>query len=108
MGVLQDSVSLYLPIPVRKLTHPGSWAYFEVKQLDTEMEYEWYKINIFVRWLAPTNQTIILAFDTKSPIAERIPNSLRNPELGGLHDPFWGRSQESQLPEDHQVVCTVR
>ncbi|KAI0384206.1 hypothetical protein F5Y04DRAFT_238250 [Hypomontagnella monticulosa] len=72
-----------------RVTGFSSWAYFEVKQLDTEMEYEWYKINIFVRWLAPTNQTIILAFDTKSPIAERIPNSLRNPELEGLHDPFW-------------------
>ncbi len=66
-----------------------TWAYFEIKHLDAAMKYQWYKINIFIRWLVPTNQTIIIAFDTKSPVAECIPASLLNPELDCLNDPFW-------------------
>ncbi|KAI1418306.1 hypothetical protein F5Y13DRAFT_183949 [Hypoxylon sp. FL1857] len=67
----------------------NTWAYFEVKQLNAELRYEWVKINIFVRWLVPTNQTIIIAFDTKSTIAEHVQDTLRNPELKDLKDPFW-------------------
>ncbi|RYP25337.1 hypothetical protein DL767_008432 [Monosporascus sp. MG133] len=67
----------------------NTWAYFEVKQLDVQMRYRWYKMNIFIRWLAPTKQTIILAFDTRSPITERIPGSLQDPGSNSLGDPFW-------------------
>ncbi|KAI1074033.1 hypothetical protein F5B20DRAFT_565000 [Whalleya microplaca] len=77
------------------ITHEGAvtgfstWAYFEVKQLDAEMRYQWYKINTFIRWLAPTKQTVILAFDTRSPITECIQDSLLNPDPNCLDDPFW-------------------
>ncbi|OTA54842.1 hypothetical protein K449DRAFT_469300 [Hypoxylon sp. EC38] len=71
------------------VTGLNTWAYFEVKQLNNTMEYEWVKINIFVRWLVPSNQTIILAFDTKSPFTECIPDMLQNPEPNDLKDPFW-------------------
>ncbi|OTA93980.1 hypothetical protein M434DRAFT_282659 [Hypoxylon sp. CO27-5] len=71
------------------VTGLNTWAYFEVKQLNATMEYEWVKINIFVRWLVPSNQTIILAFDTKSPITECISDMLRSPEPNDLKDPFW-------------------
>ncbi|KAI0110212.1 hypothetical protein F4814DRAFT_426228 [Daldinia grandis] len=67
----------------------STWAYFEVKHLDAKMQYQWHKMNIFIRWLAPTKQTIILAFDTRSPIVERIPDSLQNPDSSCLGDPFW-------------------
>ncbi|KAI1651542.1 uncharacterized protein F4817DRAFT_324866 [Daldinia loculata] len=67
----------------------STWAYFEVKHLDAKMQYQWHKMNIFIRWLAPTKQTIILAFDTRSPIVERIPDSLQNPDPSCLGDPFW-------------------
>ncbi|RYP81629.1 hypothetical protein DL770_005837 [Monosporascus sp. CRB-9-2] len=53
------------------------------------MRYQWYKMNIFIRWLAPTRQTIILAFDTQSPIADRIPGSLQDPDPNCIGDPFW-------------------
>ncbi|KAI8962912.1 hypothetical protein F5Y11DRAFT_320819 [Daldinia sp. FL1419] len=71
------------------ITGLSTWAYFEVKHLDAQMCYQWYKMNIFIRWLAPTKQTIILAFDTKSPILERLPNSLQDPDSRCLGDPFW-------------------
>ncbi|KAI0836631.1 hypothetical protein F5Y06DRAFT_272991 [Hypoxylon sp. FL0890] len=71
------------------ITGFNTWAYFEVKQLNASLRYEWVKINIFIRWLVPTNQTIIIAFDTKSPTTECIPEALRNPELNELKDPFW-------------------
>ncbi|KAI1467641.1 uncharacterized protein F4812DRAFT_430290 [Daldinia caldariorum] len=67
----------------------STWAYFEIKHLDAKMQYQWHKMNIFIRWLAPTKQTIILAFDTLSPVMERIPESLRNPDSNCLGDPFW-------------------
>ncbi|RYP48253.1 hypothetical protein DL769_011224 [Monosporascus sp. CRB-8-3] len=78
------------PVPALiYLWKPDTWAYFEVKQLDADMRYQWYKMNIFIRWLASTRQTIILAFDTQSPIAERIPYSLQNPDPACFGDPFW-------------------
>ncbi|RYP04638.1 hypothetical protein DL765_010109 [Monosporascus sp. GIB2] len=46
-------------------------------------------MNIFIRWLSSTRQTVVLAFDTRSPIAERIPDSLQNPDSNCLGDPFW-------------------
>lgn len=53
------------------------------------MSYQWLKMNVFVRWLANPMSTIVLAFDTKSPISERIANSLLNPDANCLGDPFW-------------------
>ena len=53
------------------------------------MRYRWYKINIFIRWSAPTRQTTIIAFDAVSPILERIPDSLQNPDPSSFRDPFW-------------------
>lgn len=67
-----------------------TWAYFEVKQLDTSMHYRWYKINVFTRWIPSTKQTVILFFDALSPVLERIPaGDFLNPGSTGVSDPFW-------------------
>ncbi|KAI1140090.1 hypothetical protein F5Y05DRAFT_411151 [Hypoxylon sp. FL0543] len=71
------------------VTGLNTWAHFEAKQLDAALRYEWVNIDIFVRWLLPTKQTIIIAFDTKPPIANYIQDALRNSELNELKDPFW-------------------
>ncbi|KAI1105318.1 hypothetical protein F4804DRAFT_304522 [Jackrogersella minutella] len=71
------------------ITGFNTWASFEIKQLDAAMQYEWYKVTVFIRWVVATNQTIILAFDTKSPVAEYILDALQHPDLSHINDPFW-------------------
>lgn len=70
-----------------------TWAYFESKQLpkkvDSEPVYEWFKLNVFTRWITKTKQTVIILFDIKSPSLERIRNSLKGIQLDHLGDPFW-------------------
>ncbi|KAI1370507.1 hypothetical protein F4677DRAFT_438237 [Hypoxylon crocopeplum] len=65
------------------------WAYFEMKQLDERMNYQWHKINIFIRWLTSTRQIVVLFLDIKPPMIERIKTLLLNPDPSWLDDPFW-------------------
>lgn len=65
-----------------------TWAYFEVKQLDASMRYQWYKINVFTRWIPSTKQTMIAIFDAPTPVLERIP-ALLDPDPTRASDPFW-------------------
>ncbi|KAH8679210.1 hypothetical protein BGZ61DRAFT_69203 [Ilyonectria robusta] len=69
----------------------NTWARFIVKDVKRNFaEYEWYKVNIFTRWLPSTKQTILLLFDLPSPIAERPPSQLiGDPDSQCLTDPFW-------------------
>lgn len=72
-----------------KLIHVDTWAFFEVKQVEANMEYEWYKVNIFTRWFRSTNQTLIFLFDLKPPMTETLPNLFERPEIEKLVNPFW-------------------
>ena len=53
------------------------------------MRYEWYKVNVFIRWVVPTNQTIIIVFDAKPPVTQHILDALENPGIETPDDPFW-------------------
>jgi Mg2+ and Co2+ transporter CorA len=68
---------------------PDTWSLFLVKQLRGGAQHEWYRINIYTRWLS-SRQTIVLVFDAPPPFAERLPRQLLdtvNPDH--LGDPFW-------------------
>jgi hypothetical protein len=54
-----------------------------------QKDYEWYKINIFTRWL-PNGTTNIMIFDLKHIIKSRFPDVILSdfdPEA--LQDPYW-------------------
>ncbi|KAH7146749.1 hypothetical protein B0J13DRAFT_524497 [Dactylonectria estremocensis] len=68
----------------------NTWARFLVKLLDDTAQHEWYKMNVFVRWLSATQQTIVLLFDAPSALKARMPIPLlENPGPDYLEDPFW-------------------
>lgn len=47
-------------------------------------------MNIFVRWLSTTQQTIVLLFDAPPALKDKMPNPLlQNPSINHLADPFW-------------------
>lgn len=69
------------------------------------MHYQWYKINVFTRWIPSTKQTMILIFDAPSPILDRIP-VLLDPDPTRVSDPFWvyaGLAAEVARLEDAAV-----
>ncbi|KPM45171.1 hypothetical protein AK830_g1382 [Neonectria ditissima] len=69
---------------------PDAWSRFLVKQLTEENKHQWYKFNIFTRWIASSQQTIVLVFDALAPIRDRFPSPLLdNPDKDRLNDPFW-------------------
>lgn len=53
------------------------------------MRYQWDKVNVFIQWSAHKKQTIVLAFDCKPYMAERIEKSLQSPDPKCFGDPFW-------------------
>ncbi|OQE26459.1 hypothetical protein PENSTE_c005G00931 [Penicillium steckii] len=65
---------------------PGinTWAYFEIKHLEPNLDYEWSQIRLFTRWHHKTNQTALLLFDPTSRI-----NQIPEPDSTHLKDPFW-------------------
>ncbi|KAI1307453.1 hypothetical protein F5Y03DRAFT_352309 [Xylaria venustula] len=76
----------------RSPTGAGSietWSYFEVKQLELEAQYRWYKFNIFIRWDVETHQTVVLAFDMPPVIASSFLEVLATPDPYSLQSPFW-------------------
>ncbi|KAH8803023.1 hypothetical protein F5884DRAFT_804184 [Xylogone sp. PMI_703] len=79
-----------------EITAITTWMRFLVKQLTSEVEHEWYKINIFTLWVPATEQpntkgeTTIIVFDAPHPIRPKIPSPLLNiPDPAHLNDPFW-------------------
>ncbi|KUI61574.1 hypothetical protein VP1G_08713 [Cytospora mali] len=66
-----------------------TWAYFETKQINSYLQYEWNKTNIFVRWLPQTKQTIIAAFDERPSGKDRTRKMFQRPDPVCLVDPFW-------------------
>ena len=83
-----------------------TWAYFEAKHLASDMKYRWSTIKIFTRWLPSTNQTGILLFDT----SEDMLNSLFNPDLHQIKDPFWvyARILEDVARLEESTVWDIR
>ncbi|KAI8268832.1 hypothetical protein K4K58_004155 [Colletotrichum sp. SAR11_239] len=60
---------------------------------DTGLRYEWFKLNIFTRWIAKTQQTILIVFDLHPPTAscvERVPV--------GEPDPLF------VIPDEHNYI----
>jgi Mg2+ and Co2+ transporter CorA len=55
-----------------------------------KINYEWYKLNVFARWLFSSKQTILIVFDPPTPILVRLPSPLLDePYDMHLGDPFW-------------------
>ncbi|OLN94296.1 hypothetical protein CCHL11_02810 [Colletotrichum chlorophyti] len=76
----------------------NTWARFPVKLTNKEhLGYEWFKLNVFTRWISKTGQTILIIFDLKDPAAscmERIPKDELDPlttvpDENYFMDPYW-------------------
>ena len=72
-----------------------TWFRFLVKQTfeDThrgEKDYVWYKFNIFTCWTLKTNRSIVLVFDPRPAIKDRLPSPLLDScEMSDITDPYW-------------------
>ncbi|KAK7419057.1 hypothetical protein QQX98_003559 [Neonectria punicea] len=89
----------------------NAWSRFLVKQLTEENKHEWYKFNIFTRWIASSQQTIVLVFDPVKPLRERFPSPiLDNPDQDRLSDPFWihARLLDDLVRLQDTAVWTIR
>ncbi|KAJ5951271.1 uncharacterized protein N7479_009684, partial [Penicillium vulpinum] len=71
------------------VTGINTWAYFEVKQLFKNRNYEWNSLNVFTRWVALTKQTFVLIFDPNFPVEKEIMKGVLNLNLSLLDDPYW-------------------
>ncbi|KAI1178999.1 hypothetical protein F4777DRAFT_14380 [Nemania sp. FL0916] len=69
--------------------HIDTWAYFEIKKVETETYYRWFKLNIFMRWFRSSHQTIVLAFDTDPGIASNFRAHLEAIDSSSLNAPYW-------------------
>lgn len=55
-----------------------------------QKDYIWLKHNIFIRWIAATNQTVMLFFDPKPAVKERLlASQLYQMERSACSDPYW-------------------
>ncbi|KAH9239325.1 hypothetical protein K456DRAFT_1861459 [Colletotrichum gloeosporioides 23] len=72
----------------------NTWARFPIKLTNKyHPGYEWFKLNIFTRWIAKTQQTILIVFDLHPPTAscvERVPV--------GEPDPLF------VIPDEHNYI----
>ncbi|KAK1843260.1 hypothetical protein CCHR01_14121 [Colletotrichum chrysophilum] len=72
----------------------NTWARFPIKLTNKyHPGYEWFKLNIFTRWIAKTQQTILVVFDLHPPTAscvERVPV--------GEPDPLF------VIPDEHSYI----
>ncbi|WAO92361.1 Hypothetical protein NCS54_00986700 [Fusarium falciforme] len=73
-----------------KVTALNTWSRFLVKQL-SETYHQWYKFNVFTRWIASSRKTFLLAFESPKQfkLAESFPNLLDGSHRAPLNDPFW-------------------
>ncbi|KAH7193832.1 uncharacterized protein B0J16DRAFT_412397 [Fusarium flagelliforme] len=65
----------------------NTWSRFMAKQLH-DNSHEWYKFNIFTRWIASSQKTILIIFEVpgKHRLRKVFPTSMHNETLS---DPFW-------------------
>ncbi|KAI2635287.1 hypothetical protein GGS21DRAFT_74382 [Xylaria nigripes] len=67
----------------------GTWSYFEMKQLGEGDKYNWYKLNVYMRWDRTARQTMVLCFDTPKFVQASFLHQLQNPNPETLSSPFW-------------------
>ncbi|KZL75680.1 hypothetical protein CT0861_05354, partial [Colletotrichum tofieldiae] len=76
----------------------NTWARFPVKLTNKEHPgYEWFKLNVFTRWLPSQKQTILIIFDLRKPAANcmtRVPEDepeplFTAPDPSYFIDPYW-------------------
>ncbi|KAK1968381.1 hypothetical protein LY78DRAFT_668367 [Colletotrichum sublineola] len=76
----------------------NTWARFPAKLTNKEHPgYEWFKLNVFTRWLPSQQQTILIIFDLRTPAAKcmtRVPEEEPEPLFTIPHpsyfiDPYW-------------------
>lgn len=61
-----------------------------VKRFLNDGMYDWYKIVVFVRWVASPQQTVMVLFDEPESLRDRIITSLlQDVNQKDLADPFW-------------------
>ncbi|KAK8101340.1 hypothetical protein PG999_011714 [Apiospora kogelbergensis] len=66
-----------------------TWAYFEMKLVDGEAQYEWMKVNIFTHWVASSNQLAVLLFDAPQTMVPSMAASFSTLDMKHRQDPFW-------------------
>ncbi|KAF1962462.1 hypothetical protein CC80DRAFT_435461 [Byssothecium circinans] len=72
----------------------NTWFRALVKQThehaqEGQKDYIWYKHNIFTRWLASTSQTILLVFDPKPVVRQRLLSAPLYISSLSTSDPYW-------------------
>ncbi|KAH8589902.1 hypothetical protein B0O99DRAFT_745712 [Bisporella sp. PMI_857] len=78
-----------------KFDGQNTWFRFLIKQTfqnapEGQKDYLWYKFNVFTRWIASTNQNVLLVFDPRSAIKERLPHPLLDSlDASEFGDPYW-------------------
>lgn len=73
--------------------------------------YIWYKFNIFTRWISSTNQSIVLVFDPRPAVKERLLSPLLDSsDLCDVNDPYWIHAifAEEVLRLQDEAVWSVR
>jgi hypothetical protein len=102
----------YMTDEQENVTSFNTWTRFSVKHLQEDTTVDWYKFNVFTRWLSSSRQTIVLIFDAPSAIAKRLPNPLLDDldteqQFG---DPFWiyPRLVEEVVSLQDQAVWAIR
>ncbi|KAL4723565.1 hypothetical protein ACLX1H_009203 [Fusarium chlamydosporum] len=69
----------------------NTWSRFLAKQINPK-SHEWHKFNIFTRWIASSQQTYLIVFESEKQV--RLRDRFPAPLLNNLHndafnDPFW-------------------
>jgi Mg2+ and Co2+ transporter CorA len=54
------------------------------------MKYEWYRLNLFIRWISAPKRTILIIFDTAQPVVDSLQRLLlKEITIAKLEDPLW-------------------
>lgn len=55
-----------------------------------QKDYLWYKFNVFTRWIPSTNNSIVVVFDPRPAVKDRLPSPLLDSlDTTDLSDPYW-------------------
>ncbi|KAJ4318703.1 hypothetical protein N0V84_006696 [Fusarium piperis] len=95
------------------VTSLNAWSRYLVKQLHPGGNHSWYKFNTLTRWIASSQQTILLVFESEkqSKLSELVPKGmLDGSHTEPHHDPFWVHVRLLEQLSDLQnnAVWTVR
>jgi hypothetical protein len=94
LGISRSKASLYyLVIHSHQLL--DTWSLFMTKQVVYKaqggaMEYDWYYLNAFTRWIQSSKQTVILLADPNPLVTQRIESTFLGQMIEKrLGEPFW-------------------